>query len=128
MNYQEINKRNIFKWEDTLKYLVTVLHSNSIPYYLSASGLDYVLGKEIYPYDIDLFMSSEDVKRAFELLKEHTISDIHKWENKYIEFQGIYNDIPFEVCEWEIEPKEFKVLEFKGIRVDYIHPSSIMLE
>lgn len=120
MNYQEINKRNIFKWEDTLKYLVTVLHSNSIPYYLSASGLDYVLAKEIYPYDIDLFMSSEDVKKVFELLKEHTISDIHKWENKYIEFHGIYNDIPFEVCEWEIEPKEFKVLEFKGIRIDYI--------
>ena len=44
-------------------------------------------------------MSSENVKKVFELLKEHTISDIHKWENKYIEFQGIYNDIPFEVCD-----------------------------
>jgi len=64
MNYQEINKRNIDKWEETLKYLSLILEGHNIPYYLSASGLHYILGSSIYPYDIDLFMSEVDVKKC----------------------------------------------------------------
>jgi len=59
----------------------------------------------------------------FEILKEHTTSTLHYWEEdgrKYLEFQGIYNDIPFEICEWEEKPKRIKSLLFKGISVNLI--------
>ncbi len=117
MDYQQINRQNIGRWEETLKYLTTTLDNNSITYYLSASGLHYILGSKIYPYDIDLFMPEENIKQAFELLKKFSTSDLHKWENKYLEFQGIYNNIPFEICEWEEIPKEIKSAKFKDLIV-----------
>lgn len=118
MNYQEINKKNISKWENTLKYLVDILEKENIPYYLSASGLHYILGEEVYPYDIDLFMSKESVRKIYEVLKEYSTSEIHTWENTpYIEFQGEYNGIPFEICEWEEEPTSLEEIIFKDITV-----------
>ncbi len=120
MNYQEINQKNIYKWEYTLKYLTEVLDKNIIPYYLSASGLEYILGKNIYPYDIDIFVSKDYVKKVFNILKEYKTSDIHLWEQKYLEFQGVYNDIPFEICEWEKGPKKLIGVNFKNIRVSII--------
>lgn len=121
MNYQEINKKNIGKWEEGLRFLAGILDKSNIPYYLSSSGLHYVLGKDFYPYDIDLFASKEDIRKAYEILKEYTTSEIHNWENtSYIEFQGKYNDIPFEICEWEEEPKSIKTIYFKNIEIKVI--------
>lgn len=120
MNYQEINQKNIYKWEYTLKYLTEVLDKNIIPYYLSASGLEYILGKNIYPYDIDIFVSKDYVKKVFNILKEYKTSDIHLWEQKYLEFQGVYKDIPFEICEWEKEPIQIKCINFKDYTVSII--------
>jgi hypothetical protein len=118
MNYQEINKKNISKWENTLKYLVDILEKENIPYYLSASGLHYILGEDVYPYDIDLFMSKENVRKIYEVLKEYSTSEIHTWEDTpYIEFQGEYNGIPFEICEWEEEPRSLEEIIFKDITV-----------
>lgn len=124
MNYQTINKQNLPKWEHTLKYITKVLHKNNITYYLSSSGLHYILGQEVYPYDIDLFMSKEDVKRVYKLLTKYKVSNLHYWEEdskKLIEFQGTYNDIPFEICEWEKEPEEVKEIECKDITVNIIN-------
>jgi hypothetical protein len=120
MNYQTINKQNLPKWEYTLKYITKVLNKNSIKYYLSASGLEYILGSNIYPYDIDLFMSKEDVRRVYKLLSKYKTSNLHYWEEdgkKLIEFQGIYNDIPFEICEWEIEPEDLESIKHKEMRI-----------
>lgn len=78
MDYQQINKQNIEKWIETLKYLTKILDSNHIPYYLSASRLHFILGSNIYPYDIDLFVSEENVKYLFQLLKQFSVSDLHK--------------------------------------------------
>jgi hypothetical protein len=120
MNYNQINKQNLPKWENTLKYITEVLNKNDIKYYLSSSGLHYILGQEVYPYDIDLFMSKEDVRRVYKLLTKYKVSNLHYWEEdctKLLEFQGTYNDIPFEICEWEKEPEELKEVEYKDIEV-----------
>lgn len=122
MDYQLVNKQNICKWEDTLKYLTNILKTNGIPYYLSASGLNYILGSDIYPYDIDLFISREDIPQAFTLLNKYTTTKIHKWENTFLEFQGTYNDIPFEICEWEDTPQKLISKLFNGIEVSIIPP------
>jgi hypothetical protein len=120
MNYQEINKKNIYKWEEALKYLTTTLRENNINYYLSASGLHYILGEKIYPYDIDIFVSKKDIPKIYEILKEYTISDIHRWENKLLEFQGEYMGIPFEICEWEKEPKQLVNSKFKDFEISIV--------
>jgi hypothetical protein len=120
MDYQKINKENISKWEDALKYLTDILNEEDIKYYLSASGLHYILRKDVYPYDIDIFMSKEDVTKAFEFFKEYRVSNLHycKENNRrYLEFQGLYNKIPFEICEWEEEPKGLKSVKFKDINI-----------
>lgn len=131
INYQTINKQNLPKWEHTLKYITEVLHKNNITYYLSSSGLHYILGQEVYPYDIDIFMSKEDVKRVYKLLTKYKVSNLHYWEEdskKLIEFQGMYNDIPFEICEWEKEPEELKEVEYKGMMINIVNKSpDIML-
>jgi hypothetical protein len=120
MNYQEINKNNLSKWIDTLRYLTGVLKENNIRYYLSASGLEYILGSDIYPYDIDLFMHKEDIQKVYELLKDYAVSDLHKWEDKLLEFQGEYNSIPFEMCEWEKEPERLINKPFKDFEISII--------
>lgn len=123
MNYQTINKQNLPKWEHTLKYITEVLNKNNIKYYLSSSGLHYILGQKVYPYDIDIFMSKEDVKRVYKLLTKYRVSNLHYWEEdstKLLEFQGIYNDIPFEICEWEKEPGKLREVEYKDIKVSII--------
>lgn len=120
MDYQSINKNNLSKWIDTLKYLIHILEENHIKYYLSASGLEYILGSDTYPYDIDLFMHQEDVPKVYELLKDYAVSDLHKWENRLFEFQGEYNSIPFEICEWEKEPKRLINKEFKDFEVSIV--------
>ncbi len=117
MDYQEINKQNIGKWEKALVYLTDALSKNDITYYLSASGLHYILGEDVYPYDIDLFISKENITKAFSLFNEYKTSDIHKWEDIYLEFQGMYNNIPFEICEWEAEPKGLILVKFKDFEV-----------
>lgn len=121
MNYQDINKKNISKWESTLKYLVSVLDRNNIKYYISASGLHYIQGSNIYPYDIDLFIHKDNIPIVYDLLKQYSISNIHKWENKLLEFQGEYNGIPFEICEWEKGPKEILKLKFKETEISIIN-------
>jgi hypothetical protein len=120
MNYNEINRQNLPKWINTLKYLITILNKNDIKYHLSASGLEYILGSKTYPYDIDLFISKENIKKVYEILKEYTVSDIHKWEDRLLEFQGNYNGIPFEICEWEEEPKKLINKKFKDFEVSII--------
>lgn len=124
MNYNQINKQNLPKWEDALKYITEVLNKNNIKHYLSASGLEYILGSNMYPYDIDIFMSKENVRKVYKLLSKYRVSKLHYWEEdgkKLIEFQGMYNDIPFEVCEWEKEPEELNRIEFKDIKI-YTQP------
>ena len=120
MDYQTINKDNLPKCINTLKYLTSILVENDIKYYLSASGLEYILGSNTYPYDIDLFMHKENVKKVYELLKDYSVSDLHKWEDRLIEFQGKYNGIPFEICEWEKEPKKLINKKFKDFEVSII--------
>lgn len=115
--YYEINKKNIGKWEKALRYLTLELSKNNVPYYLSASGLHYILDEYVYPYDIDLFVSKENIDKAFGLFNKYKTSDIHKWEDRYLEFQGMYNNIPFEICEWEEIPKEIKSGKFKDLKV-----------
>ncbi len=113
MDYQKINKQNIDSWEKALFYITKVLDENNIKYYLSASGLEYLLGSNIYPYDIDIFMSKEDVEKVYKLLSKYKTSKLHYWEEdnkKLLEFQGIYDDRPFEICEWEGEPEEFRTI------------------
>lgn len=120
MDYQTINKQNLPKWEHTLKYITKVLHKNSIKYYLSASGLHYIQGEDVYPYDIDIFMSKEGVEKVYKLLSKYKTSKLHYWEEhskKLLEFQGTYNDIPFEICEWEEEPKGLKQVEYKDMSI-----------
>jgi len=120
MDYQEINKQNLPKWEHTLKHITNILRKNDIKYYLSASGLEYILGSKIYPYDIDLFVSRKDVVKALELLRPLSISEIHEWDNRYVEFQGKCNGIPFEICEWEEEPNKIIEKEFKDFEISII--------
>lgn len=123
MSYQTINKKNIPKWISTLKYLVNIFNTNDIKYFISYSGLEYILGSNIYPYDIDLFMSKENVKKLYKILKKYTVSNLHYWEEdnrEYLEFQAIYNDIPFEICEWKEEPKELKTIKFEDIEITTI--------
>jgi len=120
MDYQEINKNSIGKWESTLKFLIAILTKNNISYYLSASGLEYILEKDIYPYDIDLFISKRDIGKAYGLLKNLSTSEMHEWNNRYVEFQGKYNDVPFEICEWEEEPKQLINKMFKDFEVSII--------
>ena len=96
------------------------MKENNIKYYFSASGLEYILGSNTYPYDIDLFMSKNDIPKIYELLKEYAISDIHKWEDRLLEFQGEHNDIPFEICEWEEEPSKIIQKKFKDFEVSII--------
>ena len=117
MNYQEINKQNLPEWIKALKYLTNILKENQIRYYLSASGLEYILGSDTYPYDIDLFVSRKNVVKALEILRPLPITEIHEWNNRYVEFQGKYNGIPFEICEWEEEPRSLEEIIFKDITV-----------
>jgi hypothetical protein len=105
MNYQEINEKKLPHWQEALKHLTTLLTDNNVKYYLSASGREYILGSNRYPYDIDLFMSRENVTKAYEFLEPLATSNLHEWDGRYLEFQGMYNAIPFEICEWEEEPK-----------------------
>ena len=124
MDYNKINKQNLPKWKHTLKYITKVLQKNNIRYYLSASGLEYILGSNIYPYDIDIFMSKEDVRMVYKLLSKYKVSNLHYWEEdstKLLEFQGIYNDIPFEICEWQKEPEELREVEYKDIKVYVVY-------
>ncbi len=79
MDYNEINKQNIETWKEALFFITKILNSNNIPYYLSASGLEYILGSNIYPYDIDIFVSKDDVKKSRKLVKEYTTSTLHYW-------------------------------------------------
>lgn len=120
MNYQEINKNNLPKWIDTLEYLTSILKENNIKYYLSASGLEYILGSKKYPHDIDIFSSKENISKMYEVLKEYAISDLHLWEDRLLEFQGKYNNIPFEICEWEEEPEDFKLVRFEGMEISIL--------
>ena len=123
MNYQEINKKNIPKWEKALKDITDILDRNNINYYISASGLHYIKGEEIYPYDIDLFMSKDNVKKVYELLKEYTVSDLHYWQEdnrEYLEFQGIYNDIPFEILEWNKDKNKLRKIKFKDMHISVL--------
>ena len=117
MNYQEINKNNLPRWTNTLKYLTSTFVQNDIKYYLSASGLEYILGSNTYPYDIDIFMSKEDVQKVYELLKDCSVSHLHKWEDRLLEFQGEYNGTPFEICEWEEEPEKLISKKFRDFEV-----------
>ena len=119
--FDKINQKNLPNWESALEYLTKVLAENNITYYLSASGLRYIQGeKYVYPYDIDLFMSEDSVKQAFELLKEFKTSDLRRWEESLLEFQGRYNNTPFEICEWEERPKQLVDFKFKGIDVSIV--------
>ena len=120
MDYNEINKQNLPKWEYALKHISNILKENDIKYYLSASGLEYILGSKTYPYDIDLFISRKDVPKAFELLRPLSISEIHEWDNRYVEFQGKCDGIPFEIREWEEEPKKIMQKKFKDFEVSII--------
>ena len=120
MDYNKINEQNLPKWENALEHITNIFKDNNIKYYLSASGLEYILGGKTYPYDIDLFVSRRDVEKAFELLSPLSISKIHEWDNKYIEFQGKYDEIPFEICEWEEEPKQLINKSFKDFEVSII--------
>jgi len=120
MDHNEINKQNLPKWEHALKYITNILKENNIKYYLSASGLEYILGSKTYPYDIDLFISRKDVEKAFELLRPLSITEIHEWDNRYLEFQGKCDGIPFEICEWEEEPKKIMQKKFKDFEVSII--------
>jgi phosphorylcholine metabolism protein LicD len=123
LNYQKTNKQNLPKWTDTLKYITSILKENNIKYYLSASGLEYILGSKKYPYDIDIFMSRENVRRVYKLLSKYKVSKLHYWEEdstKLLEFQGKYDDIPFEICEWEEEPKKLVKKKFKGFEISII--------
>lgn len=111
MGYQKINRQNIDSWKEALSYITKVLEENNIKYYLSASGLEYLLGSNIYPYDIDIFMSNENVKKVYKLQNSYKTSKLHYWEEdgkKLLEFQGIYQGVPFEICEWEKEPKDLR--------------------
>jgi hypothetical protein len=65
-------------------------------------------------------MSKESVKKLFEILKEYAISDLHKWEDRYLEFQGEYNSTLFEICEWEKDPKRVIQKEFKDFEISII--------
>lgn len=120
MNYQEINKENLPKWEHALRDITHILKENDIKYYLSASGLEYILGSKKYPYDIDLFVSRENVGKALELLRPLSITEIHEWNNRYKEFQGMCDNIPFEICEWDEEPEKLVNKEFKDFEVSII--------
>lgn len=126
IDHNEINKQNLPKWINTLRYLTKILKENDIRYYLSASGLGYILGSKKYPYDIDLFVSRKDVGKALELLRPLSISEIHEWNYRYVEFQGECNDIPFEICEWEEEPNKIIEKKFKDFEVsiieEYLYP------
>jgi hypothetical protein len=116
MDFQEKNKQNIIKWEGTLNFLIQELNKNDIKYYLSASGLKYILGEKVYPYDIDLFMSARDVKRAFKILNKYSVNNLRLWKDKYWEFQGTYFGIPFEICEWAKETT-IVIHKFKSMEI-----------
>ena len=123
MNYQEINKKNISKWEYTLKYITEILDSNNIKFYISASGLRFIKGKDIYPYDIDLFMSKDNVEKVYKLLKQYAVSNLHYWkedDREYLEFQGTYNNISFEILEWNKEENKLKKIKFKDMYISIL--------
>jgi len=67
MDYNEINKQNLPKWEHALKYISNILKENDIKYYLSASGLEYILGSKTYPYDIRCRESFRIIKTTFHI-------------------------------------------------------------
>ena len=116
-------KKNISKWEYTLKYITEILDSNNIKYYISASGLRFIKGKDIYPYDIDLFMSKDNVEKVYELLKQYAVSNLHYWkedDREYLEFQGTYNNIPFEILEWNNEENKLKKIKFKDMYISIL--------
>jgi hypothetical protein len=78
------------------------------------------LGSKTYQHDINLFVSRKDVREGLDLLRPLFISKTHEWGHRYIEFQEKCNDIPFEICEWEEEPKKLVKKKFKGFEISII--------
>ena len=62
----------------------------------------------------------EDFKISSYYRKDYAVSDLHKWEDRLLEFQGEHNDIPFEICEWEKEPKGLINKKFTDFEVSII--------
>jgi ribosomal protein S18 acetylase RimI-like enzyme len=118
MCYRILNKSKIKDWEKALIELVGYLKSIGIDdFQLISSGLHYVYGAKVYPYDIDIFTSRLNVKQAYSLLKDFAISDLHEFKDQtgsYLEFQGEINGIPFELCEWNHKSKKLVDIDFKG--------------
>ncbi len=119
--YQIINKFNMKAWEFALRKLIQELRSIGIfDIQIISAGLHFVYGAEIYPYDIDIFMSRKDVEKAYSALKDVATSELHEYEDNsgsYMEFQGKINGIPFELCEWEEKPKNLVEINYKGIKL-----------
>jgi phosphorylcholine metabolism protein LicD len=119
--FDKINQKNLPNWNNALEYLTKALMKHDITYYLSSSGLHYILGeKGVFPYDIDLFMSERDVIKAFDIFQEFKTSGLHRWEESLLEFQGEYDGVIFEICQWEKKPKKLENVKFKGMEISIV--------
>lgn len=54
------------------------------------------------------------------IFREFAINNIHKWNNEYFEFQGKYNDVLFEICEWDIKNPILRKQKFKNLEISIL--------
>lgn len=105
----------------TLSFLAITFEENNIPWLLGASGALMVHGVNIVPYDLDIFVSKDDVYKIAELLKDYIKNPVHDYlegTRNFIECQLWINDMEIEICELgDINFDKLLLLDFNGIKI-----------
>ena len=89
-------------YEQTLVYIANKLNLLGVKWRLFASGALYVWGVKVKPKDIDIFVSTEDVKRLEKEFVTNISNPLHiviEKNTKYLEFQLNISGIEVEICE-----------------------------
>lgn len=118
-----MDKRELIHLQKVQKVLALVaqkLNSLDIKWLLGASGSLMVHGVDIIPWDLDIFTSTENVKKlAFEF-SNYIINPLHYYiegNKKYLEFQMKIDGVEVEICELDIVKTSPIFIKFKNQKI-----------
>lgn len=113
------------KITDTLSFLAKTFEENNIPWLLGASGALMVHGVNIVPYDLDIFVSKDDVYKISKLLKDYIKNPVHDFTDKtgtFIECQLWINAMEIEICELgDISFNKLLLVDFNEVKIPVNH-------
>lgn len=109
------------KITNTLSFLAKIFEENNISWLLGASGALLVHGVNIIPYDLDIFVSKNEVYKIADILKAYIKNPVHDYiegTRSFIECQLWINDLEVEICELgDIKFDKLLLVNFNGAKI-----------